>query len=80
MGLIYKQQGLISRSRQSFAECIEIRKNALGSKSVLVAKALEELGKLNLEESLFVESFANLKESYGIFNGLANCEEEAERI
>lgn len=49
-------------------------------KSMLVAKALEELGKLNLEESSFVESFANLHESYEIFSSLANCEEETERI
>jgi hypothetical protein len=41
---------------------------------------LEELGKLNLEESFFVESFGNLKESYDIFSGLANCAEETERI
>ena len=49
-------------------------------KSMLVAKALEELGKLNLEESSFVESFANLNESYEIFSNLANCEEEIEII
>ena len=47
---------------------------------MLVAKALEELGKLNLEESSFVESFANLNESYEIFSSLANCEEDIERI
>lgn len=57
-----------------------IRKSALGKKSTLVAKALEELGKLNLEESSFVESFANFNESYEIFSALANCDEETERI
>lgn len=53
---------------------------ALGLKSVLVAKALEELGKVNLEDSQFVESFSALKESYDIFSRLANCDEDTERI
>ena len=70
LGIIYKLEGLAVKARACLIEALAIRKEGIGSVSLSVAQVLEELGKLELEERKFKESYEYLRECIEIRRSL----------
>lgn len=79
IGVIHKIAGEESRAQKMFEECLSIRQQQVGYSSLVTARAMEELAKLQMEQSRFVESFKQFTECYRIYTQY-DLKEEMERI
>jgi tetratricopeptide (TPR) repeat protein len=80
LGLIYKQTRNFDKANQALRECLEIRKTKIGPESVLVARTIEELGTLLLEQGKYVDSFRMLKQCYAIYVKQTGHNQDYERV